>query len=160
MDGSSINIFEIKNENEYRKTLEQLRDLNGPFILEEAIKHKGFTVTIIGDSVLPPLEIKTQNSFYDYEAKYLSDDTDLVEAKYGNEWLVNIKDFAKNSYQALGCTGWARVDILEDKDGEFYFLELNSSPGMTSHSCVPKSGEFMGLSYNEVVKKIIDASVS
>ena len=72
----------------------------------------------------------------------------------------NIKDFAKNSYQALGCTGWARVDILEDKDGEFYFLELNSSPGMTSHSCVPKSGEFMGLSYNEVVKKIIDASVS
>ena len=160
MDGSSINIFEIKNENEYRKTLEQLRDLNGPFILEEAIKHKEFTVTIIGDSVLPPLEIKTQNSFYDYEAKYLSDDTDLVEAKYGNEWLANIKDFAKNSYQALGCTGWARVDILEDKDGEFYFLELNSSPGMTSHSCVPKSGEFMGLSYNEVVKKIIDASVS
>ena len=160
MDGSSVNIFEIKNENEYKATIKKLNTLNGPFILEEAIKFKEYTVTIIGELVLPPIEIKTSNSFYDYEAKYISDDTDLVEAKYSDEWLDNIKNFAKNSYQSLGCSGWARVDILEDKDGHFYFLELNSSPGMTSHSCVPKSGEFMGLTYNEIVQKIIDASIA
>ena len=160
MDGSSVNIFEIKNENEYKATIKKLNTLNGPFILEEAIKFKEYTVTIIGELVLPPIEIKTSNSFYDYEAKYISDDTDLVEAKYSNEWLDDIKNFAKNSYQSLGCSGWARVDILEDKDGDFYFLELNSSPGMTSHSCVPKSGEFMGLTYNEIVQKIIDASIT
>ena len=160
MDGSSVNIFEIKNENEYKVTIKKLNTLNGPFILEEAIKFKEYTVTIIGELVLPPIEIKTSNSFYDYEAKYISDDTDLVEAKYSDEWLDNIKNFAKNSYQSLGCSGWARVDILEDKDGHFYFLELNSSPGMTSHSCVPKSGEFMGLTYNEIVQKIIDASIA
>ena len=160
MDGSSVNIFEIKNENEYKATIKKLNTLNGPFILEEAIKFKEYTVTIIGELVLPPIEIKTSNSFYDYEAKYISDDTDLVEANYSDEWLDNIKNFAKNSYQSLGCSGWARVDILEDKDGHFYFLELNSSPGMTSHSCVPKSGEFMGLTYNEIVQKIIDASIA
>ena len=65
MDGSSVNIFEIKDENEYLKTLQQLSSLNGPFILEEAIKHKEYTVTIIGDLVFPPIEIKTANSFYD-----------------------------------------------------------------------------------------------
>jgi len=160
MDGSSVNIFEIKNKDEYKETIEKLNTLNGPFILEEAIKFKEYTVTIIGDLVLPPIEIKTVNSFYDYDAKYISNDTDLVEANYGDEWVNNIKNFAKNSYQALGCSGWARVDILENSDGDFYFLELNSSPGMTSHSCVPKSGEFMGLSYNEVVQKIIDASIA
>ena len=109
---------------------------------------------------MPPIEIKTVNSFYDYDAKYISNDTDLVEANYGDEWVNNIKNFAKNSYQALGCSGWARVDILENSDGDFYFLALNSSPGMTSHICVPKSGGFMGLSYNEVVQKIIDASIA
>ena len=159
MDGSSVNIFEIKDENEYLKTLQQLSSLNGPFILEEAIKHKEYTVTIIGDLVFPPIEIKTANSFYDYEAKYLSDDTDLVEAQYSNEWIDKIKHFARDSYEALKCSGWARVDILEDKYGDLYFLELNSSPGMTSHSCVPKSGEFIGLSYNQVVQKIINASI-
>lgn len=159
MDGSSVNIFEIKDENEYLKTLQQLSSLNGPFILEEAIKHKEYTVTIIGDLVFPPIEIKTTNSFYDYEAKYLSDDTDLVEAQYSNEWIDKIKNFAWDSYEALKCSGWARVDILEDEYGDLYFLELNSSPGMTSHSCVPKSGEFIGLSYNQVVQKIINASI-
>ena len=159
MDGSSVNIFEIKDENEYLKTLQQLSSLNGPFILEEAIKHKEYTVTIIGDLVFPPIEIKTTNSFYDYEAKYLSDDTDLVEAQYSNEWIDKIKNFARDSYEALKCSGWARVDILEDEYGDLYFLELNSSPGMTSHSCVPKSGEFIGLSYNQVVQKIINASI-
>ena len=159
MDGSSVNIFEIKDENEYLKTLQQLSSLNGPFILEEAIKHKEYTVTIIGDLVFPPIEIKTTNSFYDYEAKYLSDDTDLVEAQYSNEWIDKIKHFAWDSYEALKCSGWARVDLLEDEYGDLYFLELNSSPGMTSHSCVPKSGEFIGLSYNQVVQKIINASI-
>ena len=159
MDGSSVNIFEIKDENEYLKTLQQLSSLNGPFILEEAIKHKEYTVTIIGDLVFPPIEIKTTNSFYDYEAKYLSDDTDLVEAQYSNECIDKIKNFARDSYEALKCSGWARVDILEDEYGDLYFLELNSSPGMTSHSCVPKSGEFIGLSYNQVVQKIINASI-
>ena len=159
MDGSSVNIFEIKDENEYLKTLQQLSSLNGPFILEEAIKHKEYTVTIIGDLVFPPIEIKTTNSFYDYEAKYLSDDTDLVEAQYSNERIDKIKNFARDSYEALKCSGWARVDILEDEYGDLYFLELNSSPGMTSHSCVPKSGEFIGLSYNQVVQKIINASI-
>ena len=159
MDGSSVNIFEIKDENEYLKTLQQLSSLNGPFILEEAIKHKEYTVTIIGDLVFPPIEIKTTKSFYDYEAKYLSDDTDLVEAQYSNEWIDKIKHFARDSYEALKCSGWARVDILEDEYGDLYFLELNSSPGMTSHSCVPKSGEFIGLSYNQVVQKIINASI-
>jgi len=63
------------------------------------------------------------------------------------------------AYKALNCSGWARVDILGDEDGNLYVLEINTVPGMTSHSCVPKSGGFAGLSYSDVVTKIISSNV-
>ena len=63
------------------------------------------------------------------------------------------------AYKALNCSGWARVDILGDEDGNLYVLEINTVPGMTSHSCVPKSGSFVGLSYSDVVTKIISSNV-
>ena len=107
---------------------------------------------------MPPIEIISKNEFYDYDAKYLSDDTLLIEAKLNKKELIEINSISINAFNALNCKGWARVDLIQDIDGEFYVIEINTVPGMTSHSCVPKSGSFSGLSYNEVVEKIIDAS--
>ncbi len=159
MEGSSVNIFEVKNEQDYEYALNKINSSSQEFILEQAIKYKEYTVSIIGDEIFPPIEIKTLNSFYDYDAKYLSDTTQLIQADGNDASIKKIKDFALNSYNALGCSSWARVDILQDSNHDLYFLELNSSPGMTSHSCVPKSASFLGLDYKQVVKKIIDASI-
>ncbi|MAV23492.1 MAG: hypothetical protein CBE38_00890 [Gammaproteobacteria bacterium TMED278] len=100
----------------------------------------------------------TENNFYDYDAKYISDKTQLIEVSKDNLQFRSIVDLSIKTFNALGCSGWCRIDILEDENFNLYVLEVNTVPGMTSHSCVPKSGGFDGLSYDSVVKKIIDAS--
>ena len=157
-DGSSIDIFKITNDESSISAIQKCLNPNRPFIYEEYISGKEFTVTIIDDICLPPLEIISKNEFYDYDAKYHSNDTELIKAKLNEKELIEINSISINSFKALNCQGWARVDLIQDNDGKFYVIEINTVPGMTSHSCVPKSGSFLGLSYNEVVEKIINAS--
>ena len=116
-------------------------------------------MTVIDKECFPPIEIITKNEFYDYDAKYISDDTLHIEAKLTQSELVDIKSVSLQAFEALNCKAWARVDLIQDKKGNFYVLEINTVPGMTSHSNVPKSGSLLGLTYNEVVQKIIDASL-
>ena len=154
-DGSSIDIFKISNVEDYKKAKLNCLNLEREFIFEEEIVGKEFTVTIIGNQCYPVIEIKTQNDFYDYDAKYISDDTILDQAKLSDNELNIINDIALRAFHALKCSGWARVDIIQDKNGNFNVIEINTVPGMTSHSCVPKSASFMGLSYQDVVKEIL-----
>ena len=157
-DGSSIDIFKITSEDSNMNAIKACSNPNRGFIYEEYIDGKEFTVTIVDDECFPPIEIISKNEFYDYDAKYFSDETLLVEANLTRNELIEINKIATDAYKALNCDGWARVDLIQGGDGKFYVIEINTVPGMTSHSCVPKSGSFLGLSYNEVVKKIIDAS--
>ena len=157
-DGSSIDIFKVTNEESNSNAIKACSNPNRGFIYEEYIEGKEFTVTIVDDECFPPIEIISKNEFYDYDAKYLSDKTILEEAKLTRNELIDINKTATDAFKALNCDGWARVDLIQGSDGKFYVIEINTVPGMTSHSCVPKSGSFLGLSYNEVVKKIIDAS--
>ena len=158
-DGSSIDIFKISNDEDYKKAKLNCLNLEREFIFEEEIGGREFTVTIIGNQCYPVIEIKTKNDFYDYDAKYISDDTMHVEAELTQKELDEIKSIAMNAFEVLDCKAWARVDIIQDKKGKFYVIEINTVPGMTSHSNVPKSGSLLGLTYNEVVQKIIDASL-
>ncbi|MAR95461.1 MAG: D-alanine--D-alanine ligase [Gammaproteobacteria bacterium] len=154
-DGSSIDIFKISNDDEFINARKSCIDKSREFLFEEEIEGKEYTVTIINDECFPPIEIQTKNDFYDYNAKYISDETILAEAKLSEKDLNLINKISLKAYKALNCSGWARVDILQDMDGIFYVLEINTVPGMTTHSCVPKSGSFIGLSYSEVVRRII-----
>ena len=154
-DGSSIDIFKITNDEDYKKAKLNCLNLEREFIFEEEIGGREFTVTIIGNQCYPAIEIKTQNDFYDYDAKYISDDTILDQAKLSDDELNIINDIALRAFCALKCSGWARVDIIQDINGSFNVIEINTVPGMTSHSCVPKSGGFMGLSYQDVIKEIL-----
>jgi D-alanine-D-alanine ligase len=158
-DGSSIDIFELSNNDDFQQALKICQNINRPFIFEEAIKHKEFTVTIINHECLPVIEIQTKNEFYDYDAKYLSNETSWSQAKLSSADLNSINEISLSAYKALNCFGWARVDILQDKNGKFYVIEINTVPGMTSHSCVPKSASYKNLSYKEVVQEIIHASL-
>ena len=157
-DGSSVDIFKISDEESLRAAYKKCTNPNRGFLFEEYIHGREITVTIIDKECFPPIEIITKNEFYDYDAKYHSNETLLIEAKLNNRELTEINKIAFDAFKALDCNGWARVDLIQDDDGKFYVIEINTVPGMTSHSCVPKSGSFLGLSYSDVVKKIIDAS--
>ena len=158
-DGSSIDIFKISDneslEDAYQKCIKPERD----FLFEEYISGREITVTIINKKCFPPIEIITNNDFYDYDAKYISDDTLHKEAELSKIELEEIETISLNAFEALDCKGWGRVDLLQDERGNFYVIEINTVPGMTAHSNVPKSGSLLGFSYNDVVQEIINASL-
>ena len=158
-DGSSTDIFKISNDEELIDAYKRCSNPNRNFLFEEYIEGREFTVTIINKECFPPIEIVTKNEFYDYDAKYISDDTLHIEANLTEKELDNIRSISLDAFEALECNVWARIDLLQDKEGNFFIIEINTVPGMTSHSNVPKSGSLLGLTYNEIVKKIIDASL-
>ena len=158
-DGSSVDIFKISDNESLKNAYQKCINPERSFLFEEYIEGRELTVTIINKECLPPIEIITKNEFYDYDAKYISDKTLHVEAELTKNELDKIKSISLDAFEALDCNGWARVDLLQDKEKNFYIIEINTVPGMTSHSNVPKSGSFLGLTYNEVVQKIIDASL-
>jgi D-alanine-D-alanine ligase len=158
-EGSSVDIFKIKDDKDFMIALNNANNIDRPFLIENCIDGKEFTVTIINDECMPVIEIVTENEFYDYDAKYISNNTGLIEANLTSEELSAINMVASNAYKALNCRGWARIDILQDITDQFHVLEINTVPGMTSHSCVPKSGSFLGLEYEEVVQNIINAKL-
>jgi len=158
-DGSSVDIFKIGNDENLENAYEVCTNHNRNYIFEEYIEGRELTVTIINKECFPPIEIITKNEFYDYHAKYISDETLHIEANLSSSELIEIKKISAKAFELLGCKAWARVDLLQDKDNNFYIIEINTVPGMTEHSCVPKSGGFLGISYNEIVKMIIDASI-
>ena len=158
-DGSSIDIFKISDDESLKNAYKKCTNHKRGFLFEEYIEGRELTVTVIDKECFPPIEIITKNEFYDYDAKYISDDTLHIEAKLTNSELVDIKAISLEAFEALNCKAWARIDLIQDKKGNFYIIEINTAPGMTSHSCVPKSGSLLGLTYNEVVQKIIDASL-
>ena len=158
-DGSSVDTFEIKNENEFIEAIKSVHDKDREFIFEQGIKFKEFTVTIIDKDIYPPIEILADGDFYNYEAKYISEDTQLIRAELSDEEQLKIQEIAIQAFNISGASGWGRVDLVQDTFKNFYILEINTVPGMTSHSCVPRSGSLSGLTYNDVVKNIINASL-
>ncbi|MFL2721283.1 MAG: D-alanine--D-alanine ligase [Gammaproteobacteria bacterium] len=158
-DGSSVDTFEIKNENEFIEAIKSVHDKDREFIFEQGIKFKEFTVTIIDKDIYPPIEILADGDFYNYEAKYISEDTQLIKAELSDEEQLKIQEIAIQAFNISGASGWGRVDLVQDTFKNFYILEINTVPGMTSHSCVPRSGSLSGLTYNDVVKNIINASL-
>ena len=158
-DGSSIDIFKISDDESLKNAYKKCTNHKRGFLFEEYIEGRELTVTVIDKECFPPIEIITKNEFYDYDAKYISGDTLHIEAKLTKSELVDIKSISLEAFEALNCKAWARIDLIQDKKGNFYVIEINTVPGMTSHSNVPKSGSLLGLTYNEVVQKIIDASL-
>lgn len=158
-DGSSVDIFKIFDDNSLKQAYKKCLNPNRGFLFQEFIKGKELTVTVIDNECFPPIEIITNNEFYDYEAKYISNDTLHIEADLNEDEIKEIKEISLKAFKSLGCKGWARVDLFLDTDKKFSIIEINTVPGMTSHSNVPKSGSLINLSYSDVVQRIIYASL-
>ena len=157
-DGSSIDVFKISNTIDLRQAIHDCTNNKRPFIFEECIDYKELTVPVLNGRCLPAIEIITSETFYNYEAKYIREDTQLISINYSIEEKKILESLCMMTFEAMGCKGWARIDLLQDSDGQFYVLEINTVPGMTSHSLFPSSAKSAGLDYQSLVNEIINDS--
>ena len=156
-DGSSIDVFKLSSNDDLQKAISDSLDSKRQFIFEESIDFKELTVPILNGKCLTPVEIITKESFYNYNAKYVNDDTELNEFIISDKKKMELEQICLKTLNIVEARGWLRVDLMQDSNQNFYVLEVNTVPGMTSHSLFPKSAESIGLSYDELVNEIINA---
>ena len=157
--GSSIGIAIINNENDFIFAFEEAYKIDKIVIVESFIVGNEYTLPIIDNKTLPIIEIKSKTEFYDYEAKYLRDDTEFIcPADITSPLIKNINTLCLNAFNAIGCSGWGRVDFIIDKTKNIYIIEINTVPGMTNHSLVPMSAKYAGLQFDDLVLMILETS--
>ena len=159
-EGSSIGISKVKSAGELKAAYELAAKADDLVIAEQSIGGGEYTVGVLGDTALPIVRIVPKTEFYDYEAKYQRDDTEyLCPCGLSPEVEAKIQAEAVAAFKAIGCRGWGRVDFLMDQAGNHYFLELNTSPGMTDHSLVPMAAKAAGISFDDLVLQILNMTV-
>ncbi len=156
-EGSSIGISKVKTAGRLKAAYELAAKSDPLVIAEQFVGGGEYTVGILGDEALPIIRIVPANEFYDYEAKYLRDDTQyLCPCGLNAEQEAKIQAEALQAFRVLGAQGWGRVDFLMDEAGQHYFLEVNTSPGMTDHSLVPMGARARGLSFEQLVLQVLE----
>ena len=155
-EGSSIGIDKIKNEKQYQEAFLKTSKIDTNVIVEKFVDGEEFTVAIVNGKTFPVIKIKPSNEFYDYEAKYIRDDTQYIcPSGIEKNKEASISEEALKAFKAVGCSSWGRVDFMMDKAGRHYFIEVNTSPGMTSHSLVPMAAKEVGINFDQLVLEIL-----
>ncbi len=158
-EGSSLGMTRADNQESLREAWQAAARLDSSVIAEQWIAGAEYTVAILGGEMLPPIKLETDHTFYDYDAKYLADDTRyLCPCGLGVEAEEQLRALARKAFDSLGCSGWGRVDVMADEAGEFYLLEVNTIPGMTSHSLVPMAAAQAGYSFDDLVLSVLDSA--
>lgn len=159
--GSTIGLTVCKNEYELSDALILAFNYGKSVLIEEFISGREITVGILSGEALPVLEIVPHSGLYDYKAKYTDGESDyIVPAEIDSKLSKEIRDAALLTYNVLGCSDYGRVDFKLNSKDEFYCLELNTLPGMTSHSLVPKEAKEIGISFNQLIERIINSALS
>jgi D-alanine-D-alanine ligase len=156
-EGSTIGLTKVKRA-EDMKAAYGLAAQHDPLVLMEAfIEGTEVTAAILGEQALPLVRVQPASELYDYQAKYFSDETQyFCPSGLPAEQEKQIQSLALKAYNMLGCEGWGRLDVIITKEGQPYFLEANTSPGMTSHSLVPMAARAAGIPFEDLVLRILD----
>ncbi|MGC2049686.1 MAG: D-alanine--D-alanine ligase [Gallionella sp.] len=156
-EGSSVGISKVKTLGELPGAFRAALTHDKLVLAESYIGGGEYTVAILGEQALPVIKIEPANEFYDYEAKYLSNETRyLCPSGLSVAQESEMQRLAKRSFALIGGQGWGRVDFLMDVAGKFYLLEANTSPGMTDHSLVPMAARQSGMSFEQLVLRILE----
>ncbi|EPN9527588.1 D-alanine--D-alanine ligase [Cronobacter malonaticus] len=156
-EGSSVGMSKVDSAEALLPALKLAFEHDSEVLVEKWLSGPEFTVAILGDESLPSIRIQPAGVFYDYEAKYLSDETQyFCPAGIDAEREQALQALVMDAWRVLGCRGWGRVDVMQDSDGEFYLLEVNTAPGMTSHSLVPMAARQAGMSFSQLVVRILE----
>lgn len=160
-EGSSIGMTKADSPETFAAAVNAAKQYDKSVLAEQFINGSEYTIAIVGDIVLPVVRLKAANEFYDYDAKYISNATQyFCPSGLSPERETLLQELAMSAYRAIGCSGWGRVDVMADSDNNFYLLEVNTVPGMTSHSLVPKAAQAYGWSFEQLVVNILATTLS
>jgi D-alanine-D-alanine ligase len=159
-EGSSIGMAQASTEEQLHNALLEAFGFDNQVLLEAWIDGPEYTVAVIGTEALPTIHMKTPREFYDYEAKYQSKSTEyFCPSGLSDDDESDIKALAIKAFNATGASGWGRVDFMRNENKQWQILEINTVPGMTETSLVPKAAKVHGLNFSELVTKILQLSV-
>ena len=159
-EGSSIGMSRAESPAQLQSAWAEAAKYATTVIAESLMEGEEYTVAILAEQVLPSVRIQSNDVFYDYQAKYFSDETQyFCPAGLSDAREQELRILAMQAFKTVGCSGWGRVDVMVDADNRFQLLEVNTVPGMTSHSLVPMAAKAAGLDFDQLVLAILGASV-
>jgi D-alanine-D-alanine ligase len=159
-EGSSLGVSKIMFPEQLPAAFDKAAAFGGKVMIEPWIEGEEYTVGILGGETLPPVEIRTPRDFYDFDAKYNADSTQYIcPTTLSPEQELELQELALLAFGFLGCKDWGRVDVIL-RGKEYWLLEVNTIPGMTSHSLLPKAASVLGLSYDELVMLILSTTLT
>lgn len=155
-EGSSIGMAKVQDVQALEQAWQAAQQYDDVALVEKWITGAEFTVAILDGRALPAIRLRTPHTFYDYEAKYLTNDTQYIcPCGLTPEREAELGELCLQAFNAVGCRGWGRVDVMQDEAGQFYLLEVNTVPGMTDHSLVPMAAAAAGMTFSELVLAIL-----
>jgi D-alanine-D-alanine ligase len=158
-EGSSVGMTKVRAAAKLKAAYEAAAKYDPVVLAEKFIDGPELTVAILGEQALPAIRIETPREFYDYEAKYHANDTRyLIPCGLSKAEEHQVQALCLRAFRALGCRGWGRVDLMLNRRGKPYLLEINTSPGMTDHSLVPMAAKAVGISYEDLCVKILESA--
>jgi D-alanine-D-alanine ligase len=158
-EGSSVGVTRVFKESDLPQAVALAARFQGEMLMEQLIEGAELTVTVLGDVALPSIRIVPAGEYYDYHAKYKAEDTQYLCPGLEGAAETEIRALALEAFRTAGCYGWGRVDVMRDRNGKNYLLEVNTAPGMTSHSLVPKSAKQFGIEFDELVWQVLETSL-
>ncbi|OBX09023.1 D-alanine--D-alanine ligase [Gallibacterium salpingitidis] len=159
LEGSSVGLTKVKKVEELAAAVDLALTHDDTVLIEEWLAGEEFSVPVLDGEVLPSILIKPEGEFYDYEAKYISDKTQYFCPSGLSDARENeLRQLVKQAYDIVGCRGWSRIDVMTDAEGQFRLVEVNTNPGMTSHSLFPMAAKVVGYSFSQLVVKILELS--
>jgi D-alanine-D-alanine ligase len=159
-EGSSVGVNIVKNEVELKSALENAFKYGQRAILEKFIEGREIHIGVLGDRALGGVEVRPKKGFYDYESKYTKGLTEyILPPEINNDLYEKLKDLGLKAHKALGCKGGTRVDMIVDSNGNPYVLEVNTIPGMTETSLLPKISQLSGYDFKGLVKEILELAL-
>ncbi|HKE49433.1 MAG TPA: D-alanine--D-alanine ligase [Rhodanobacteraceae bacterium] len=157
-EGSSVGITRVFRDADLDAAVDLAARYPGDLLVEELIEGEELTVAVLAGQALPSIRIVPKGAFYDYHAKYVAEDTQYICPGLEDAAEHDIRALALAAFDALGCSGWGRVDIMRDRQGRNWLLEANTAPGMTSHSLVPKAAKAVGIDFETLCWRILEST--
>ena len=159
-EGSSIGMRKVYNLDELQQAVTFAQEYDSEVLIEQWITGREFTVAVLNGQVLPTIELKTSHDFYDYSAKYQSNDTQYIcPCEIDGELQTQIDRLVLQGFDVVGAKGWGRMDLMVDDNHQAWLIELNTVPGMTDHSLVPKAARVAGIEFEQLVVEILKSSL-
>lgn len=157
-EGSSVGVSRVRSPAELSAAIERAARHDAEILVERLIEGDELTVAILDGEVLPSIRIVPAGEYYDWHAKYVAEDTQYLCPGLDGTAEAELRALALAAFQAVGCSGWGRVDVMRDRAGDLWLLEVNTTPGMTSHSLVPKAAAAVGIDFESLCWRILETS--